>query len=391
MMQRYAAAAGLADGSSCRCSCSASSSAACCATSRTPPNAPDEKDGRSVGSASCLPVTIVRQGIDELLPALVRMVHGPGCPVCVTPLELIDKACAIASTPNVIFTSYGDMLRVPGSATDLLALKARGADIRIVYSPMDAVTIAAANPDKEVVFFAVGFETTAPANAMTVLQAKALHLLNFSILVSHVLVPPAMTAILDDPECGIDAFLAAGHVCAVMGWRQYEPIAAAYRVPIVVTGFEPLDLLEGILLAVQQLESGRHEVENQYIRAVQRDGNAMAQDALTRVFRITDRTWRGVGSIPASGFALADEFALYDAETRFGVSDIDTVEDARCIAGPILRGIKLPTDCAAYGTACTPRRPLGAPMVSSEGTCAAFYNAGRGRAVETRPAGRGAP
>ena len=334
--------------------------------------------------------TIVRQGIDELLPAMVRMVHGPGCPVCVTPLELIDKACAIAARPDVIFASYGDMLRVPGSQTDLLSLKARGSDVRIVYSPMDAVKIAIDSPDKQVVFFAVGFETTAPANAMTVLQAKALGLDNFSLLVSHVLVPPAMTAILDDPECQIDAFLAAGHVCAVMGWRQYEPIAAKYHVPIVITGFEPLDLLEGILLAVQQLEAGRSEVENQYVRAVQRQGNSKAQDALTRVFEITDRTWRGVGSIPASGFALTPEFALYDAETRFGVDDIVTVEDARCIAGPILRGILLPTDCTAYGTACTPRRPLGAPMVSTEGTCAAFYNAGRGREPQSLPVVAGA-
>ena len=334
--------------------------------------------------------TIVRQGIDELLPAMVRMVHGPGCPVCVTPLELIDKACAIAARPDVIFASYGDMLRVPGSQTDLLSLKARGSDVHIVYSPMDAVKIAIDSPDKQVVFFAVGFETTAPANAMTVLQAKALGLDNFSLLVSHVLVPPAMTAILDDPECQIDAFLAAGHVCAVMGWRQYEPIAAKYHVPIVITGFEPLDLLEGILLAVQQLEAGRFEVENQYVRAVQRQGNSKAQDALTRVFEITDRTWRGVGSIPASGFALTTEFALYDAETRFGVDDIVTVEDARCIAGPILRGILLPTNCTAYGTACTPRRPLGAPMVSTEGTCAAFYNAGRGREPQSRPVVAGA-
>ena len=334
--------------------------------------------------------TIVRQGIDELLPAMVRMVHGPGCPVCVTPLELIDKACAIAARPDVIFASYGDMLRVPGSHTDLLALKARGSDVRIVYSPMDAVKIAIDSPDKQVVFFAVGFETTAPANAMTVLQAKALGLDNFSLLVSHVLVPPAMTAILDDPECQIDAFLAAGHVCAVMGWRQYEPIADKYRVPIVVTGFEPLDLLEGILLAVQQLETGRHEVENQYVRAVQRQGNAKAQEALVRVFDITDRTWRGVGSIPASGFALTPEFAVYDAETRFGVDDIVTVEDARCIAGPILRGILVPTDCAAYGSACTPRRPLGAPMVSTEGTCAAFFLAGRGREPQAVPAVVGA-
>jgi hydrogenase expression/formation protein HypD len=325
--------------------------------------------------------TIVRQGIDDLLPAGLRMVHGPGCPVCVTPLELIDKACAIAARPDVIFTSYGDMLRVPGSQTDLLALKARGSDVRTVYSPMDAVRIAIDTPDRQVVFFAVGFETTAPANAMAVMQAKELGLRNFSVLVSHVLVPPAMTAILDDPECGIDAFLAAGHVCAVMGWREYEPIVERYRVPIIVTGFEPLDLLEGILMAVRQLEAGRAAVENQYIRAVQRLGNTHAQSAIRRVFAITDRTWRGVGSIPDSGLMLAPEYAEYDAATRFEVSGIVTAEHPACIAGDILRGVKVPTDCTAYGTLCTPRVPLGAPMVSSEGTCAAFYNAGRGRPV----------
>ena len=323
--------------------------------------------------------TIVRQGIDDLLPAGLRMVHGPGCPVCVTPLELIDKACAIAARRDVIFTSYGDMLRVPGSQTDLLALKARGSDVRTVYSPMDAVRIAIDSPDRQVVFFAVGFETTAPANAMAVIQAKELGLRNFSVLVSHVLVPPAMTAILDDPECGIDAFLAAGHVCAVMGWREYEPIAERYRVPIVVTGFEPLDLLEGILMAVRQLEAGRATVENQYIRAVQRLGNTHAQSAIRRVFSITDRTWRGVGSIPDSGLMLAAEYVDYDAAIRFDVGGIVTAEHPACIAGDILRGVKVPTDCTAYGTLCTPRVPLGAPMVSSEGTCAAFYNAGRGR------------
>ena len=323
--------------------------------------------------------TIVRQGIDDLLPAGLRMVHGPGCPVCVTPLELIDKACAIAARPDVIFTSYGDMLRVPGSETDLLALKARGSDVRTVYSPMDAVRIAIDTPDRQVVFFAVGFETTAPANAMAVMQAKELGLHNFSVLVSHVLVPPAMTAILDDPECDIDAFLAAGHVCAVMGWREYEPIVERYRVPIIVTGFEPLDLLEGILMAVRQLEAGRAAVENQYIRAVQRLGNTHAQSAIRRVFAITDRTWRGVGSIPDSGLMLAPEYVDYDAATRFNVGGIVTAEHPACIAGDILRGVKVPTDCTAYATLCTPRVPLGAPMVSSEGTCAAFYNAGRGR------------
>ncbi|MFI9811869.1 hydrogenase formation protein HypD [Saccharothrix variisporea] len=322
--------------------------------------------------------TIVRQGIDELLPAGIRMVHGPGCPVCVTPLETVDKAIAIASRPGVVFTSYGDMLRVPGTTGDLVGVKARGGDVRVVYTPLDAVRIAREHPDREVVFFAVGFETTAPANAMAVLEAARTGVRNFSALVSHVLVPPAITAILDAPDNEVQGFLAAGHVCAVMGWTQYEPIAARYRVPIVVTGFEPLDLLEGILLAVRQLEDGRAEVENQYARAVRRSGNTAAQDAIGRVFRIIDRTWRGVGPIPASGLALAEEFAEFDAESRFAVGEVTAREAPECIAGDILRGTKLPTDCTAYGRACTPRNPLGAPMVSSEGTCAAFHNAGRG-------------
>jgi hydrogenase expression/formation protein HypD len=325
--------------------------------------------------------TIVRQGIDELLPAGIRMIHGPGCPVCVTPLEMLDRALAIAARPEVTFTSFGDMLRVPGSRTDLLALKARGADVRVVYSPIDAVQLAVANPDRQVVFFAVGFETTAPANAMAVLRAAALGLSNFSILVSHVLVPPAITAILDAPDCQVQGFLAAGHVCAVMGWTEYEPIVARYRVPIVVTGFEPLDLLEGILMTVRQLEHGRAEVENQYVRAVRRSGNTQAQDAIRAVFRITDRSWRGIGTIPASGLTLADEFGDYDAERRFGVGRLTATEHPACIAGEILTGTKVPTECGAYGTLCTPRSPLGAPMVSSEGTCAAFYTAGRRRSA----------
>lgn len=327
--------------------------------------------------------TIVRQGIDELLPEGLRMIHGPGCPVCVTPLELIDKALEIAGRDEVVFTSYGDMLRVPGSQTDLLSLRARGADVRVVYSPLDAVRIAADRSDREVVFFAVGFETTAPANAMAVLRAHQLGLPNFSMLVSHVLVPPAMTAILDAPDCEVQAFLAAGHVCAVMGWTQYEPIAARYRVPIVVTGFEPLDLLEGILMAVRQLEDGRAAVENQYARAVRRSGNTDAQEAIRRVFRIGDRAWRGIGTIPGSGLMLADEFAGFDAELRFAVAGLTAREHPACVAGDILRGTRVPTDCAAYGTLCTPRTPLGAPMVSTEGTCAAFYNAGRVRSAAT--------
>jgi hydrogenase expression/formation protein HypD len=308
------------------------------------------------------------------------MIHGPGCPVCVTPLETLDRAMAIASRPEVTFTSFGDMLRVPGSHTDLLALKARGADVRVVYSPMDAVALAQRQPDRQVVFLAVGFETTAPANAMAVLRAAALGLTNFSMLVSHVLVPPAMAAILEAASCQVQGFLAAGHVCTVMGWTEYEPLAARYRVPIVVTGFEPLDLLEGILMAVRQLEDGRFEVENQYARAVRRGGNAPAQEAVRRVFRISDRAWRGIGTIPASGLDLAAEFTAFDAARRFEVGELSTVEHPECVAGEILTGAKVPTDCTAYGTACTPRSPLGAPMVSSEGTCAAFYNAGRRRA-----------
>ncbi|MEV5607557.1 hydrogenase formation protein HypD [Streptomyces sp. NPDC052225] len=334
--------------------------------------------------------TLVRQGIDELLPAGIRMIHGPGCPVCVTPLETLDRAMAIAARPGTVLTSFGDMLRVPGSTTDLLTLRARGADVRVVYTPMDAVRLAAELPDREVVFLAVGFETTAPANAMAVLHAARLGLTNFSVLVSHVLVPPALTTLLNDPDCEVQAFLAAGHVCAVMGWRAYEPIAARHHVPIVVTGFEPLDLLEGILMTVQQLEQGRHEVENQYVRAVRRDGNTDAQDALTEVFRVTDRAWRGIGVIPASGFELAAAYQEFDAARRFDVGGLSPVEDPACLAGAVLTGAALPTDCTAYGTRCTPRTPLGAPMVSSEGTCAAFHLAGRTRAADPPPV-RSAP
>jgi hydrogenase expression/formation protein HypD len=323
--------------------------------------------------------TLVRQGIDELLPAGMSMIHGPGCPVCVTPLATIDKALAIAARPDVIFASFGDMLRVPGSRTSLLQLRASGADVRVVYSPADAVALATRNPDSQVVFFAVGFETTAPANAGAVLMAHASGLKNFSVLVSHVLVPPAMTAVLEAGHGEVQAFLAAGHVCAVMGWTEYEPLAAKYGTPIVVTGFEPLDLLEGILMAVRQLERGDAKVENQYARAVRRDGNTAAQEAIRRIFRVTDRTWRGIGPIPSSGLELAEEFEAYDAERRFGTDAVRADEDPRCIAGLILTGRAVPTDCVAYGTACTPSNPLGAPMVSSEGTCAAFHTAGRTR------------
>jgi hydrogenase expression/formation protein HypD len=321
--------------------------------------------------------TIVKQGIDEALPEGVRMIHGPGCPVCVTPLEQVDKALAIAARPDVIFTSYGDMLRVPGSTTDLLALKARGADVRIVYSPLDALKVALAHPDRQVVFFAVGFETTAPANAMAVWQAQAKGLANFSILVSHVLVPPAMEAILSSPANRVQAFLAAGHVCAVMGFWEYEPIAERYRVPIVVTGFEPLDLLEGILMAVRMLEQGRHGVENQYARAVARDGNRPAQEIVTKVFEVRDRKWRGIGGIPGSGLGLRAEYADFDAALRFDVGAISAAESPLCIAGEVLRGWKKPHECPAFGRECTPDRPLGAPMVSSEGACSAYHRYGR--------------
>ena len=321
--------------------------------------------------------TLIRSGIDRLLPKQITLVHGPGCPVCVTPLELIDRAIAIAQRPEVIFTSFGDMLRVPGSTTDLLSVKAAGGDVRMVYSPLDALKLAGAHPDRQVVFFAVGFETTAPGNAMAVWQARQLGLTNFSILCSHVLVPPAMTAILAAPDAGVQAFLAAGHVCAVMGFREYEPIAERFGVPIVVTGFEPLDLLQGIYMAVDALEAGRWGVTNQYSRTVTRDGNLPAQDLIHKVFTIGDRKWRGIGVIPDSGYRLRDAFAGFDAEQRFAVADLTAQESPLCIAGEILRGIKKPHQCSAFGTKCTPEHPLGAPMVSSEGACAAYFNYGR--------------
>lgn len=321
--------------------------------------------------------TLIKSGIDHLLPAEVTLVHGPGCPVCVTPLELIDKAIAIARRPEVIFTSFGDMLRVPGSETDLLSVKAQGGDVRIVYSPLDAVKLAQQHPDRQVVFFAVGFETTAPANAMAVWQAKQLGLTNFSILCSHVLVPPAIEAILGSPNNQVQAFLAAGHVCTVMGYWEYEPIAEKYRVPIVVTGFEPLDLLQGIYIALKALEEGRWGVENQYARSVRREGNVPAQKLMRQVFEVCDRQWRGIGPIPNSGYRLRPEFAAFDAAQRFDVADLNAQESELCIAGQILQGLKKPHECTAFGTLCTPEHPLGAPMVSSEGACAAYYQYGR--------------
>jgi len=321
--------------------------------------------------------TIVKYGIDELLPPGIELVHGPGCPVCVTALETIDRAHAIASRPEVIFCSFGDMLRVPGSEGDLLQLKSHGSDVRVVYSPLDAVTIAAANPDRQVVFFAIGFETTAPPNAMAVWMAARQGLTNFSVLVSHVLVPPAMTAILDAPDNRVQAFLGPGHVCTVVGYPEYEPIASRYGVPIVITGFEPVDMLEGLLFAIRQLEEGRAEVENAYGRAVRRDGNPASRALIDEVFEVCDRKWRGVGMIPLSGLRLAPQYSAYDAERRFPVGTIETQEPAVCISGDILRGVKKPRDCPAFGAACTPMSPLGATMVSAEGACAAYYAYGR--------------
>jgi hydrogenase expression/formation protein HypD len=317
--------------------------------------------------------TIVRFGLAELLPAEVTLVHGPGCPVCVTPLELIDQAIDLAARPGIVFCSFGDMLRVPGSRTDLLAVKATGGDVRVVYSPLEAVRLARDHPAREIVFFAVGFETTAPPNALAVLEAKRQGLRNFSLLVSHVLVPPALEAILGSPHNQVRGFLAAGHVCTVMGYREYEPLAARHRVPIVVTGFEPLDLVQGVLMCLRQLESGRAEVENQYARSVQREGNQRAQQMLREVFQVVDRAWRGLGIIPRSGFGLAPAYAEFDAAGRFGLAECRAAEPGDCLSGLVLQGRCKPAECPAFGTRCTPERPLGATMVSAEGACAAYY------------------
>lgn len=316
---------------------------------------------------------IMRYGIDQLLPDEIELVHGPGCPVCVTSLELIDKALAIASMHDVIFTSYGDMLRVPGSSHDLFSVRAAGGDIRVVYSPLDAVNIAKKNPHKEVVFFAIGFETTAPANVMSVLQAEKLGLTNYSVLVSHVRVPPAMKTILSSPQNRVQGFLAAGHVCAVMGYWEYIPLAEKFNVPIVVTGFEPLDIVRGILMTVQQLEEGRNDVENAYPRVVTCQGNRPAQAVINKVFLESDQKWRGIGLIPGSGWGLRPEYAQFDAESKFNVQTINPQESSICIAGEILQGLKKPSECPAFGKQCTPENPLGATMVSSEGACAAYY------------------
>jgi hydrogenase expression/formation protein HypD len=318
--------------------------------------------------------SLVKNGLLDMLPEQITMVHGPGCPVCVTPINIIDEAIALAQRPEVILCSFGDMMRVPGSHKSLLQAKAEGADVRMLYSPLEAVSLAQQNPQREVVFFAVGFETTAPANALSVVQAKAMGVNNYSILASHVLVPPAMEAILGDPENRIDAFLAAGHVCTIMGMEEYYPVAEKYKTPIVVTGFEPVDLLQGILMAVRQLEAGEYKVENQYSRAVMREGNRMAQETMSQVFEVTDRPWRGLGTIPASGYEVKGAYKQYNARVKFGLGDMGSIENTACISGDIMKGLKKPFDCPHFGKGCTPEHPIGAPMVSSEGACAAYFH-----------------
>lgn len=330
---------------------------------------------------------IVRSGVDRMLPEAIELVHGPGCPVCVTALEMIDRAHAIAKLPSVTFTSFGDMLRVPGSHGDLLGLRAEGADVRVVYSPLDALELAQATPGREVVFFGIGFETTAPANAMALREAKRRGVGNFSMLVSHVLTPPMIAAILQAADNRVQAFLGPGHVCTVMGTRAYDALAARYGTPIVITGFEPVDLLSGILCAVRQLEAGRAEVENAYARTVPRDGNRAARAVIDEVFDVVDRKWRGVGTIPKSGLRIAYDYREHDAERRFSVSDIATCESPSCISGLVLRGLKKPSECAAFGTTCTPLTPLGATMVSSEGACAAYFQYRRHGATSSSSGG----
>lgn len=318
--------------------------------------------------------SLVKNGILDMLPDKITMVHGPGCPVCVTSVSVIDEAIYLAEQPNTIMCSFGDMLRVPGSKKSLLEAKAEGADVRILYSPLEAVQLAKQNPDKQVVFFAVGFETTAPANALSVVHADQLGLDNYSILASHVLVPPAMEAILSDEENLIDAFLAAGHVCTIMGIDEYHPVAEKYECPIVVTGFEPVDLLQGILMALQQLEKGEYKVENQYARSVQREGNRLAQDTIQKVFAVSDRVWRGIGNIPQSGYEVNDRYKNYNARIKFNIDLPLAEENKECISGDIMKGLKKPKQCPNFGTKCKPEHPLGAPMVSSEGACAAYYH-----------------
>jgi len=318
--------------------------------------------------------SLVKNGILNMLPKEINMVHGPGCPVCVTPLNLIDKAVYLALEKDVILCSFGDMLRVPGSSMSLLEAKAEGADVRILYSPLEAVQIASKNPDRQVVFFAVGFETTAPANALSVIHADHLNLDNYSILASHVLVPPAITALMDDPECSIQAFLAAGHVCTIMGLSEYAPLVDKYRIPIVVTGFEPIDLLQGILMTVQQLEKGEARLENQYARMVKPEGNLKAKESIYNVFEVNDRMWRGIDVIPESGYEVRSDYAKYDAKRKFHIDIPEAKENETCIAGDIMKGNKKPFQCPNFGTKCKPETPLGAPMVSSEGACAAYFH-----------------
>lgn len=318
--------------------------------------------------------SLVKNGLLQLLPDEIRMVHGPGCPVCVTPLHLIDKAVHLALDKNVILCSFGDMLRVPGSTLSLLEAKAQGGDVRILYSPLEAVQLAKQNPEKEVVFFAVGFETTAPANALSVIHAHRQGIKNFSILASHVLVPPAIEAVMNDGDATIDGFLAAGHVCTIMGLSEYEPLVKKYNVPIVVTGFEPVDILHGIYLTVKQLESGIAKLENQYNRVVNAEGNPEAIKVIHTIFDTTDREWRGIGSIPESGYAVKESYSHYDANIKFAIDIPKAEENKECIAGLVLKGIKKPHECPQFGKGCTPQRPLGAPMVSSEGACAAYYH-----------------
>ncbi|CAI8183973.1 MAG: Hydrogenase expression/formation protein HypD [Flavobacteriaceae bacterium] len=318
--------------------------------------------------------SLVKNGIIDVLPSEITMIHGPGCPVCVTPIHLIDAAIDLAMRPNVILCSFGDMLRVPGSNQNLLEAKAQGADVRILYSPLEAVAIAKDNPSKEVVFFAVGFETTAPANALSLVHAKREEISNYSILASHVLVPPAIKAVINDPLSKIDGFLAAGHVCTIMGNGQYYPLASEFKVPIVVTGFEPIDVIQGILMVVKQLELGTHEVENQYSRIVREEGNKEAKAIIEQVFEVSDQVWRGIGEIPSSGYQIQDKFKAYDAVKKFGISVDAPEEKTECISGEIMKGLKKPSQCPHFGKKCTPENPLGAPMVSSEGACAAYYH-----------------
>lgn len=325
--------------------------------------------------------SLVKNGILQMLPQNIQMIHGPGCPVCVTPVNLIDKAVHLAMEQQVILCSYGDMIRVPGSTMSLLEARSKGGDVRVLYSPLEAVKIARENPEREVVFFAVGFETTAPANALSVMHARRSQVNNYSILTSHVLVPPAMEAIMSDEDCRVDAFLGAGHVCAIMGLESYYPIVEKYKLPLVVTGFEPADLLEGILMAVRQLENGQYKLENQYSRAVEKEGNINAKKIIDQMFEVTDRDWRGIGNIPLSGYKVKEEFSAYDSLKKFKMNMVEAKENPSCLSGDVMKGKIKPNQCSNFGVGCTPVKPLGAPMVSSEGACAAYYHYHRAQTV----------